>query len=64
MPGARERLTVAHIGVGGMGSVDLANMLIFREQGRVNLAAVCDVDDDRLLAASTSIGWTSTRIAA
>ena len=32
-PGANERLTVAHIGVGGMGSVDLANMLIFRDQG-------------------------------
>lgn len=56
MPGANERLTVAHIGVGGMGSVDLANMLIFREQGRVNVAAVCDVDDDRLDAAVKRVG--------
>jgi predicted dehydrogenase len=55
-PGANERLTVAHIGVGGMGSVDLANMLIFRDQGRVNIAAVCDVEDDRLKAAVKRVG--------
>jgi predicted dehydrogenase len=49
--GANERLTVAHIGVGGMGSVDLANMMVFRDEGSVNIAAVCDVDEDRLKAA-------------
>ena len=55
-PGPNERLTVAHIGVGGMGTVDLANMLIFREQGRVNIAAVCDVEEDRLKAAVKRVG--------
>jgi predicted dehydrogenase len=55
-PGANERLTVAHIGVGGMGSVDLANMLLFRDQGTVDVAAVCDVDDERLKAAMKRVG--------
>lgn len=55
-PGAHERLTVAHIGVGGMGTVDLANMLLFRDQGAVNIAAVCDVDEERLAAAVKRVG--------
>jgi predicted dehydrogenase len=56
VPGANERLTVAHIGVGGMGSVDLANMLIFRDQGGVNVAAVCDVEEERLRNAAKRVG--------
>jgi predicted dehydrogenase len=55
-PGANERLTVAHVGVGGMGTVDLANMLIFRDQGQVSIAAVCDVEEDRLKAAVKRVG--------
>jgi predicted dehydrogenase len=50
-PGAAERLTVAHIGVGGMGTGHLNNMLQFRTEGKVNIAAVCDVDDRRLASA-------------
>ena len=44
-PGANDRLTVAHIGVGGMGSGHLQRMTEFRTEGRVNIAAVCDVHD-------------------
>ena len=55
-PGANDRLTIGHIGVGGMGSVHLGNMLEFRKQGRVNIAAVCDVDENRLAAAVKTAG--------
>lgn len=55
-PGANERLTVAHIGVGGMGGVDLANMKVFRAGGSVNIAAVCDVDEERLVGAVKNAG--------
>ena len=55
-PGANDRLTVAHIGVGGMGAVHLGNMLDFRGQGRVNIAAVCDVDEQRLAKAVETAG--------
>ena len=55
-PGANGRLTVAHIGVGGMGSVDLANMMFFRDRGAINIAAVCDVAEDRLKAAVKKVG--------
>ena len=47
-PGANDRLTVAHIGVGGMGSGHLQRMTKFRDEGKVNIAAVCDVDETRL----------------
>ncbi len=50
-PGAGARLTVAHIGVGGMGTAHLKNMLEFQKIGRVNVAALCDADDNRLAAA-------------
>ena len=39
-----------------MGGVDLANMKIFREQGLVNIAAVCDVDEERLADAVKKAG--------
>lgn len=54
--GASARLTVAHIGVGGMGTVHLNNMLQFRKDGKVNIAAVCDVDENRLAAAAKTAG--------
>ena len=50
-PGANGRFVVAHIGVGGMGMTHLANMLRFQKEGKVRVAAVCDVDDNRLEAA-------------
>ena len=55
-PGASQRLTVGMIGVGGMGNVHLGNMLEFRKEGKVALAAVCDVDEDRLARAVQRAG--------
>ena len=55
-PGANERLTLAHIGVGGMGGVHLSNALQFRQAGVVNIAAICEVDSNRLAAAVKSVG--------
>ena len=49
--GANERLTIGMIGVGGMGRGHLKNMIRFREAGEVNIAAVCDVDEQRLARA-------------
>jgi predicted dehydrogenase len=54
--GANARLTVANIGVGGMGMTHLFNMVRFRQEGRVQIAAVCDVDDNRLEAAVNNAG--------
>jgi predicted dehydrogenase len=50
-PGASHRLTVACIGVGGMGTVHLRNLLEFQKEGKVEVAAVCDVDENHLAAA-------------
>jgi predicted dehydrogenase len=47
-PGPNDRLTLALIGCGGMGGGHLGRMIEFREQGMVNIAAVCDVDETRL----------------
>ena len=55
-PGAGERLTVAHVGVGGMGSAHLGWSLKFREMGVVNIAAVCDVNERRLAGAVKACG--------
>ena len=46
-PGANDRITLGHIGVGGMGSGHLGR-LAFQELGMTNVAAVCDVDESRL----------------
>lgn len=50
-PGAAFRLTIGHIGLGGMGMTHLANMLRFQAEGKVKLAALCDVDENQLEAA-------------
>lgn len=55
-PGANERLTVACIGVGGMGTGHLQRMTRFRDEGKVNIAAVCDVDEGRLAKAAQIAG--------
>ncbi len=41
-PGANDRLTIAHIGVGGMGGYHLNDIKRFVESGDVSIAAVCD----------------------
>ncbi len=55
-PGANNRLTIAHIGVGGMGMTHLNNMLRFQQEDKVRIAAVCDADDNRLEAALNRAG--------
>jgi len=47
-PGANERITLGHIGVGGMGRGHLGRGLQFRKLGQTNVAAVADVDSVRL----------------
>lgn len=53
---ANERLTMAHIGIGGMGGYHLGNMVERMKKGEVNIAAVCDVDEKHLLKASETAG--------
>jgi predicted dehydrogenase len=50
-PGANSRLTIGHIGVGGMGGGHLDYMVNRRRRGDVNIAAVCDADEGRLRSA-------------
>ena len=54
--GANERLTMAHIGVGGMGGYHLRDMVKRRDGGEVNIAAVCDADENRLANAVKTAG--------
>lgn len=54
--GANERLTMAHVGVGGMGGYHLRDMVDRMQKGEVNIAAVCDVDEKRLASASKLAG--------
>ncbi len=55
-PGANDRLTIAHIGVGGMGGYHLNDIKRFVESGDVSIAAVCDADEVRLAAAVEKAG--------
>ncbi len=54
--GANDKLTFAHIGVGGMGRGHLSDMVSRMKRGEVNIAAVCDVDEERLGRASEMAG--------
>lgn len=54
--GANERLTLGHIGVGGMGGGHLRNMAKRMSSGEINIAAVCDADENRLAAAAKTAG--------
>lgn len=54
--GANERITTAHIGVGGMGGHHLRDMVRRRGRGQVNIAAVCDIDEKRLASAVKTAG--------
>ncbi len=55
-PGANSRFTMGHIGVGGMGSHHLQNMLSFKTMRIAEPVAVCDVDEKRLAAAAARAG--------
>jgi len=55
-PGANSRLTMGHIGIGGMGNGHLGYMLARQSRGEVNVAALCDADERRLAAALKSAG--------
>jgi predicted dehydrogenase len=54
--GANDRITVAHVGVGGMGTGHLVSMVDRMKKGQVNVAAVCDIDEGRLANASKKAG--------
>lgn len=54
--GANERITLGHIGVGGMGGYHLNEMVQRMNQGVVNIAAVCDVDQGRMERAAKTAG--------
>lgn len=59
-PTAKDRLNIAHIGVGGMGNGHLGYMLARQSRGDVNVVAVCDVDEGRLAGAVKSTGGKAT----
>jgi len=59
-PSAKDRLNIAHIGVGGMGGGHLGYMLARQSRGDVNVVAVCDVDENRLASAVKSTGGKAT----
>jgi hypothetical protein len=54
--GANERINMATIGCGGMGNGHLRTLLGLREQGLVNIVAVCDVYEPRARAAADTTG--------
>src|SRR5437868_2348860 len=54
--GANDRITLAHIGVGGMGTFHLNEMVQRSKKGEVNIAAVCDADQNRLEEAGKTAG--------
>jgi predicted dehydrogenase len=60
-PGANDRITLGHIGVGGMGGGHLGRGLKFQELGLTDVAAVCDVDEKRLSAAVKRCGDAGSR---
>jgi predicted dehydrogenase len=51
-----NRFTVGMIGTGGMGMTHLNNMVRFRTEGKVNIAAVCDVDENHVEPAMKAVG--------
>lgn len=55
-PGANERITVAHIGMGGRGKGLYREMAGLRNAGLCEHVAVCDIDEKRLEEASKLVG--------
>ncbi len=54
--GANGKLTIGHMGIGGMGSGHLHDIKGRADRGEVNLAAICDADDRHLENASKIAG--------
>jgi predicted dehydrogenase len=54
--GANERITTAHIGVGGRGGGLMREVKRFQEDGVTKIAAVCDIDRSRLAKALEQAG--------
>jgi len=54
--GANERINIATIGCGGMGNGHLGTLRALRDQGLVNIVAVCDVFQPRADDAAKSTG--------
>jgi predicted dehydrogenase len=54
-PGASARFVVGHIGTGGMGMTHVFNLLQFQREGKARIAALCDVDENRLEAAANHV---------
>lgn len=59
-PGANDRITVGHIGIGGQGGNHLNYMIAQMERQVVNVAAVCDVDEQRLASSARKAGPQAT----
>jgi predicted dehydrogenase len=55
-PSANSRITLGHIGVGGMGKYHLGSMVRRMDKGIVNVAAVCDVNSKTLNSAAETAG--------
>ncbi|MHB1035373.1 MAG: Gfo/Idh/MocA family protein [Pirellulales bacterium] len=55
-PGANDRLTFGHIGIGGMGGGHLGEIIGWTKRKTANIAAVCDVDEKRLASALKRAG--------
>ena len=54
--GANERLTMAHIGVGGRGGGLMREIMSFSQAGVTKVVAVCDADENRLAKAVMTAG--------
>jgi len=54
--GANERITLGYIGIGGMASGHLDRGLLLRKEGRANIAAVCEIDSNRLASTQARVG--------
>jgi predicted dehydrogenase len=59
--GANDRITLGHIGVGGMGNGHLGRGLKFHELGETSVAALCDADEKRLVASVRRCGDAGVR---
>ncbi len=55
-PGANDRITVGHIGFGGRSRGLWQELGALRDSGEAQSVAVCDVDDQRLVAAVATVG--------
>jgi predicted dehydrogenase len=55
-PSASERITIGHIGIGGMGGGHLGYTLGRQQRNEINVAALCDVDEKRLADAAKRAG--------